>query len=252
MTKKEYLNWGENMQWIMVLLFCGFILITQEQHLVRILMLFVTNILIFGNARRIVSGDKQNGLMLVRRNLYVLPLLLPLAFGLEVNFAVKGLWIWILVGVGSGLLPILYKRKDWQIVLSYDLISLRPKKSKSYYITLIYIFIGAAFAEELFYRVFLITFSRSALGWFSILLSAGMFLVHHWGCKWAEESFRKSDYIAQCTLGLASAVLFYFSMSILPSFFLHLTYNVPHILVNLRAYRFHYTSLGARFSEKGQ
>lgn len=240
MKIQDVMRIEENLLWITILMLLTSGLIFSDDNFIQVSIFFAFNILYYGNLRRLVQ-DKETAIqMFVRRGLYIVPLLLPFIMGFQLALSTDYLGYWMLGAFLFGLLPILFKIRDWSIFLNYDIISLQQKFSKEHYCSMVMILFGLTIAEEIFFRNFIIQFLRESLGIFSVFLSGFMFMLHHFSCKWGRKSFRKTDFVLQFFLGSFAAILYYFSRSIIPPIIFHLTYNSPHILFNLRSYFYFY------------
>lgn len=243
---------GENLQWITVILL-SILSYYGDQSLQLLLIAWVVVILTVGNARRIYVENESGWIMGLRRLCYVVPFLFPLALGFRVNIVLTLNQIyWVLIGIASGIGFILPKLKTWQLILSYDWISVHRRQEKYNYWTMIMIYIGAAITEEIFFRNVIIQSTRNSLGIYSVFLGATLFVVYHLGCKWSSEGFSLYDYGIQFVAGMSSGLLFYYTESILPSILLHLTYNSPHILFSVKEYHYFYTKEVSKRSELGE
>lgn len=238
---KDTMKVNENLQWFTVILLSVLSYFKGTSYLI-VLIFWVINILIVGNARRIHSKTGLGLGMLLRRSLYLIPLLFPALFGFEfmltpVRMNIPAL---ILIGLTVGALSVAPKYKDWQLLLSYDMIDyFQKKKSKFSYCTMLLLYILAPLCEEYFFRNFIISRTMDTIGPFAIILSAFLFFLHHFGVKWSSK-FKKYDFIIQIIFGLISGVMFYFSESIIPCIIAHLTYNAPHIILSARCYHHFY------------
>lgn len=231
---------NESLQWISIITL-SVLSYFRGYKFTLILIFWVVDILITGNARRIYSEKYKNIFMAIRRSIYPITMILPMLAGVKVSWLLSSLnWVlWVIIGTCVGIVFILTKYSDWRLLLSYDMISFSCIKSQFDYITMAIITFGNAICEEYFFRNFIITYTMQTIGIFSIILSLFLFFLHHFGVKWAD-SFDKYDFIIQLLFGLISGILFYISKSIIPSLCAHLTYNMPRILLNIRSYIYFY------------
>lgn len=230
----------ENLLWVTIILF-AILSYYKGSNFTLILIFWIIQILFSGNARRLFLKNDSSVLMLIRRSLYIIPLLFPLVLNVEFHVVPKNfnIFIWVMIGIFIGIIFILPKIKTWQLFLSYDMISFSNKREKFDYISMIGNLIFTPICEEYFFRNFIISTTKYLIGYGSIIFSAYLFFIHHFKTKWSE-NFSKYDFIVQLIFGLVSGVLFYFSESIIPSIFAHMTYNSMNILLEIRRYRYHY------------
>lgn len=106
------------------------------------------------------------------------------------------------------------------------------KKHISSSILLIYTTIGSVIGEELFFRYIIIS---ELLNYrlISILISSIFFVFHHYNVPWSKK-FKATDYGNQFLFGVILACVFVYSKSLIPSLVLHLLFNSPTILVEIK------------------
>lgn len=244
------MNRSENALWLCTLII-SILSLSINSNLIDLVIYWSIIILCIGNAKRLHSNKYIHASTIIRRSMYILPLLLPLI--IEVKFPETNTsLIWISVGLVVGILFILPKITTWRIVLSDDYVSLVTKKeNRFYYFMGTYTLIGCAIAEELFFRYYIMNmFEGTEHILLGIFLSSFLFMVLHYGTKWSSK-FTKFDLSLQLIFGLVSASMYVFSGSIVPSLIAHITYNSPHIIQNIKSILFTYknneskTELGA-------
>jgi membrane protease YdiL (CAAX protease family) len=238
MSKGEILNWLSIM-----LLSCLHII--HSGSFILILFCWTLIIIITGNAKRVAFSKSVVFGVILRRSLYVFPLLFPfLVFFDRDFFEAFNFNSWLILGGLLGITSILPKINEWKIFLSKDFISLTRKKEKFDYLTMIYVLVGGAITEELFFRLFIVSIAMNELSYFfAAILSAFFFFLYHFSAKWSSK-FSLYDFSLQFTFGFLSSMLFIFSGSILPSIVAHIIYNSPHILLNLKSLmQFHYENV---------
>lgn len=228
---------NENVLWFSVILLTCLGL-GIDQHYLYTLIFWVIIIISVGNAKRFYSEEYLISFTILRINMYVFPFLLPYFFNYEINIYSNQIIIYSFFGLILGILFILPKWDDWKIVLSKDLIELSRKQKKIEYFTSIYMLIGAAIVEELFFRNFIIGNLGDSSYMFAIITSSFLFFLNHFGVKW--DGFTLYDYLIQIIFSVISGCLFIFSESILPSIILHLVYNFPLVVLSFKKYQFHY------------
>lgn len=194
-------------------------------------------IIILGNVRRIPShsGFKY----FIRMMLYFLPYGIPNIFLLNDNNQnyIKIL-TWSTISLITGIISILIKKEQIKIYLSETYVAVSKKQDKIRYILIVYNLIGAAICEELYFRKFIITVLYE-YKYVAILFSTIYFVLSHYILIWGSD-FQKNDFITQFIIGLISAIMYYFSGSIIPSIILHFIINLPNIILQFKSYNRHY------------
>ncbi len=238
--KHMYNDMKENLLWITIMIFAFFSYFKGEVFTV-ILIFWIIQILFSGNVRRLFLKDDSNIIMLIRRSLYIIPLLFPMILGFKFNIIPINLsiFLWSIIGILIGVTFILPKIKTWQLYLSYDMICFSNKRKKFDYFSMMAVLIFTPICEEYFFRNFIILNTKNLIGYGSIIFSAYLFFIHHFEVKWSED-FSKYDFFIQLLFGIICGGIFYYSESIIPSIFAHLTYNSMNILLEIRGYRYHY------------
>jgi membrane protease YdiL (CAAX protease family) len=240
MENKFIMKMNENSLWVSALILAIMAYWVNLKYSI-ILIFWIIIIISAGNAKRIFSKKYFIFSMILRRSLYVIPFLLPLVIDFKLSIVVNSLLMWGSIGVISGVLFILPKINEWRIVLSKDMIEFSVKKAKIDYYTQIFMLLGAAICEEIFFRNFVIGYVHNVSYVFSILLSCVLFFLNHFGVKW-NNNFNIYDYIIQIIFAVASSILFILSGSILPSIIAHIIYNFPLILLAAKSYTYHYNN----------
>ncbi|MBJ8107566.1 MULTISPECIES: CPBP family intramembrane glutamic endopeptidase [Bacillus cereus group] len=224
---------NENALWLSILLLATLTMLLEVRYL-ELLIYWVIVLLFVGNAKRVHSQKYTYVTTVVRRSMYIFPLVIPLIFHFKPMLIIPQ-YFWIIIGVVVGMLFILPKVSTWRIVLSNDYISLITNKSRFYYVMSIYTLIGGAISEELFFRYYILSLSnKNEIVLLNVVISAVFFMLVHYGTKWSS-SFSKYDFIVQIVFGLTSAILLLFSGSIIPSIIAHLIYNGPHVIRDLKS-----------------
>lgn len=231
-----------------VILWFSIIVLTTMSYLLddrySIILIFWAIIIIsVGNAKRFYSKSHRVLSTIIRRSIYVVPFLFPLITDFSLSLKANNLIYWCLLGLVVGILFILPKMNEWRIVLSKEMIEFTPKGEKVDYYTQIAMLIGAAIAEEIFFRNFVIGYIDNAPYIYSVLLSCGLFFLNHFGVKWSDK-FEIYDYSIQIIFSIISSILFIVSGSILPSIIAHLVYNSPPTLLTIKSCIFHYINEG--------
>lgn len=206
-----------------------------------VLIFWIVVIIFAGNAKRFYSDSHYVVSTIIRRSMYVVSFLLPLLTDFTINLRCEHLVLWCFLGIMVGMLMILPKKGQWSIILSKEIIETTAKRPRSDYYTQIYMLIGAAIGEEIFFRNFVIGYVDNVPYVVAIFLSCGLFFLNHFGVKW-NISFRTYDYIMQIVFAIISSILFITSKSVLPSIAAHIIYNFPSLLLVIKSYIYHYSS----------
>ncbi|WP_427109702.1 CPBP family intramembrane glutamic endopeptidase [Lysinibacillus xylanilyticus] len=224
---------AENIQWLSIIALGLFSLYLDYGYL-QILINWVLIIILLGNARRFYSDKNPKLFQFIRRSFYVFPLFIPIMFKHDsVFYASSNLILWILVGLIIGGAFVSIKLNEWRLLLSNDYLVLTKVSENSHHFTMIFILLGAAIGEELFFRYFIIQSINDEGVILGIFTSAFLFFLFHYGVKWASD-FSKVDFIIQFTFGLLSATLFVLSGTIFPSIVAHLIFNLPHVIFHYK------------------
>lgn len=228
MKQNNYSDVKENVIWSMVILLCLGNVFLSISYL-YILLFWSISFISVNNVKRLLKY-KEVTLVLFRRSVYIIPLLFPLIFfKIEIG---EWRWVYALLGGVIGSIFIIPNISDLKLFLDSEYICLFPKEKKSFYLMEIYSSFMGAIGEELFYRGFLISILKYQ-GVICILISAFMFFLHHYRCKWSG-AFSKRDFITQVLFGLVSATLYYFTESIYISVIMHITFNFMDIILNIK------------------
>lgn len=229
-------NTSENSLWITILVLTGLSLFENTSYMM-ILLFWVISILFTGNAKRIY--DKNNSFLtaFLRRSMYFIPFLLPLFLFFEIfNDMFIFSFINIIIGLFVGIIFLIPNIKTWKVVLSKEFINMTLNNDRNTYLFNIYTGITAAFAEEIFFRGFILLYLEDQII-INSLLSIILFVSLHVGTKW-NNIFKNKDYLIQVLFSIASIVMFLSLDSILPSIVAHLVYNSPHIYKNILSVSF--------------
>lgn len=228
MEKRFFSDIKENIIWTMVIFSCILGVLKSEAY-IHLLLFWSISFVCVNNVKRFLNL-KSLVLIFIRRNIYILPLLAPLLF-IKIDIG-RFKFLNLILGVGFGIIFILPTLENWKLFLESEYILIFPKKKLNLYLMEIYSSFAGAISEELFYRGFLISILKDE-GLICIFISAFMFFLHHYRCKWSG-GFSKSDFINQFTFGLISAIIYYSTGNIFISIFMHLTFNSMDIILNLK------------------
>lgn len=224
--------------WICILCISIFSLTISKRYIV-FLILWSIIIIINGNVKKIYSEKYRVITIIIKRTLYVVPLLLPLLLHVEINIISKYMILWGSIGTCIGFIFLTPKIKVWKMLLDEEFICCTKKKMRIHYITSCFMYLFGAIAEEIFFRGFIIEYVCDRHYIIGIFLSTIVFFMNHFYLKWREQ-FSKYDYIVQCLFGFVSSCVFLYSGCIISSIMMHITYNMPHIIKLFKEYQYHY------------
>jgi membrane protease YdiL (CAAX protease family) len=128
-------------------------------------------------------------------------------------------------------------RKTVRLILSDIVIADSIKESKYILLLRIYNLLGAVIAEEMFFRLFLLTMDIPI--YIAAVLSIVYFPLAHYIMPWGD-AFTRQDYINQIAIGTISTLLFVMTKSILSSIILHLLMNSIRIMACVKRIDRHY------------
>lgn len=192
-------------------------------------IIWILSCLILGNVRRI---DKKGFLCrFIRMTLYFFPFLLPvIVFGTGKNIWSNSLSA-VITPIIFGIVYWIVGRKGIRIILSTARLNgISIEKIYNPFLN-IYNLIGAAIAEEIFFRYYLVGHGRNFV--VSAVLSSVLFVCYHFTLEWGMV-FSYKDFIRQFIIGIINCLLLGFYNSIMPCVILHLCCNLPEILMNLK------------------
>ncbi|WDV47206.1 CPBP family intramembrane metalloprotease [Clostridiaceae bacterium M8S5] len=244
MKENFIMKLNENLLWLSVLILSILSYFYDYKYIV-VLIFWIIIIFSVGNAKRFYSKRYIKVSTIVRRSIYVIPFILPLAVDFKISIKAPNLIYWCILGVCIGMSFIIPKLNQWRLILSKYMIEFTPKRHKVEYITHIYMLFGAAVGEELFFRNFVIGYIDNSSEFFLIILSCFMFLLNHLGVKWNQQ-FKKQDYINQIIFGGLSSILFVLSKSVIPCIIAHLVFNTPLMILAFKNYCYHYKKSNLR------
>jgi len=231
---------NEILLWLSIIVLSAMAYLLDTRYSI-ILIFWAIIIVSAGNAKRFYSKSHIVISTIIRRSIYVVPFLFPLITDFSLSIKANNLKYWCLLGFVIGILLILPKINEWRIMLSKDMIEFTPKREKVDYYTQIAMLIGAAIAEEIFFRNFVIGYIANVPYIYSVLLSCGLFFLNHFGVKW-NDKFEIYDYSIQIIFSIISSIIFIVSGSIIPSIIAHIVYNSPPVLLTIKSCGFHYTN----------
>ena len=185
-------------------------------------------LVIFGNIRRLSSASKIQ--YFIRMTMYFLPFLLPTIIYNDVFKYIKCSLEYIGLSLVIFFCWIFLNRKSLKLMFSNEVIAYCQQQDKYTLTLMCYNLIGAAIAEELFFRQFILTLSLPTLH--KIFFSITYFFLNHWLLPWSH-NFSKKDYITQSVVASINVLLFLVSNSISPCIILHGLINsvqIAHIV----------------------
>lgn len=234
------MNKRENLLYISTILIQLYYVISMNINIAILLLYWILLILIVGNVRRIHIQKYPKISTFIRRSLYIWPLIIGclLIPSNNLKFEVGYIFLYILSGISVGFLFIYPKLSDWKFILSREYIEYSTQPSSFNYLINVYTLLGAAIAEELFFRYYILNLSTSDQNnFFLIFNSVFLFWVFHYSTKWGSK-FTKQDSLIQILFSCISVAMFLFYQSIIPSIIAHLTFNTPLIILNIRKHIF--------------
>lgn len=237
-TDKRYMDLKENVQWFSIFLLL--LLSLMHSSYIFLCLLWTIEIIVIGNVKRIHSQKFKKTTLLIRRCLYIIPLLFPLIIKNEPPLKSFFLIEWTIFAIILGLLCLLPKYKEWRILLSNEYIQMSKAKSNSHLISIITLLVCAPIAEEYFFRFFIISINDFTI--INYIISCFLFFLSHYGVKWSQK-FNKYDFLLQIIFSVLSGLLYILSNSIVPSIIFHLIYNTPRIIYNLKLIRYSYKNV---------
>lgn len=214
---------------ILILLLTG--LIGDYIALIKLVVFWIIIIICFNNVKRL-NKYKSKTIIFFRRNIYIIPLLLPLTT-INLNNIVKYSRGFILIGIVVGIVFLLINFNTWRIILNKFFILSNSMNNLYYRYMDIYTLIMAAVSEELFFRAYILSLPNIPII-LSVCISIFLFVLFHYGIK-HNNQFSMNDYIIQLIFSIISCMLFIFFDSIIPSVGAHLTYNSVYIVKNIKS-----------------
>lgn len=158
--------------------------------------------------------------------------LLPLPFFGLPALAVP---VWgIFAGIGCGMFLLLCQFPALRFALSRDFVAILPPLSREERLREILFPIFAALVQEYFYRGVMLLTLQTYIGFWAVILVAGLFAFEHILHIDATQNFDKYDTLFHILLGLGLGTVLFFSQSLLACILGHLTYNSPAVLEAIR------------------
>lgn len=195
---------------------------------INVLLMWITIVIIVGNAKRIYNKKYEYILCYIRRIMYIVPFMLAFFLAdLTIYFQLDKK-IYLLIGMIIAICIHLPKMNEWIFFWEIKMADMNGKKYD--YLSYIIMLLGVPFAEELFFRGFILSQSNNIF--VGCLVSIILFVLNHFGTKWGNR-FSLYDLIVQIIFSILSCWLFLKSGSIIPCFVAHFTYNFPVLLVYL-------------------
>lgn len=94
----------------------------------------------------------------------------------------------------------------------------------------------AIFAEELFFRYFLITYLDKNIGFYSVLISSFLFVYAHIINRWANKMFTYKSYLYIFVLGFLLGMVFWYTHTLSGCLLGHFIYNSSEFITNWKKY----------------
>lgn len=189
------------------------------------------NLVIFGNIRRLSATSKIQ--YFLRISLYFYPFFVPSIVYCDGLKYIRCSLVYIGISVIIFGCWLFINLKTLKLMFSNEAIAHCRKQEKYTMLLMCYNLIGAAIAEELFFRQFILTMPLPTIS--KIMVSIIYFLLNHWLLPWSH-NFARSDYITQFVIASINAFLFLASNSILPCIILHGLINSVQIAYIIKQY----------------
>lgn len=103
--------------------------------------------------------------------------------------------------------------------------------------TLIFSFIFSVIIEEYFFRYFIIGHAAGYIGFYSIILSAALFVMGHFTGRWSRERFGFKSYVYHFVTGLLFGCIFFFYHSIYGCIIAHYLFNLPNLVIIVKRFK---------------
>lgn len=226
-----------NVIWFTVLIFLT-LGIFYGISFVIIGLFWVIDYIITMNNTYILSSNSTYS-YIIKKNIYLLSLIIPLFFNYKIYFitSMYSFVMWTIICTVCSILLLIPKIRLYRIYLSNFMISRTQETEKIDIAINIFTLLFTPFFEEYFYRNFIISMSMASLGGYSILLSAYLFIIHHFKVRWSSQ-YTKYDYLIQLIFGICSGAVYYFSHSIVPCIVGHYIYNMPILILEIKKLKY--------------
>lgn len=138
-------------------------------------------------------------------------------------------------GLFAVLVMLLSKRHSIKGTLKTEVFASIDRKT--FFLELI-VFLVSIVGEELFFRVYTISFFKTQIGWFSIIISSGFFVLSHYLNRWSSNIFTLKSYIYQFILAMVLGTVYYYSTNFLYVISLHILYNFSFLVVIIKKLKY--------------
>lgn len=193
------------------------------------------NIIVIKKVQLLQNQKYEFILGILRRSLYLLPLIIPLMLKKELlnrnDFRIT--FLYLLEGLLIGMLFLAPHFKKYSLYFNSDFIEFLEKKKKYDVISNIYSLLGGAILEEIYFRKFIIDLSKDNLHILSIVFSSILFFFHHYSTN-KQEKFGILDFVNQIIFGLVIGGVYYYQKYLMIAIIAHTVYNIPLIILDMR------------------
>lgn len=205
---------------------------------INVAISWIIVILVMGNVRRIKCNNWFTHF--IRKTGYFAVYLVPIVTGAEMEPLFRNeprFWIAFFGGISVGCMIFIRDIMKCRILYSDEGVAAMCYSSKIEIFSMIYVAVGAAVSEEIYFRGYLVR--QGDLWLTNLVVSSILFVASHYFLPWSK-AFSWKDYMRQFCVGMISGIILLFSKSIFPCFCLHLLCNGNRILVELRRFERYY------------
>ena len=219
-----------------LIVFCiTYIYIYSRNNFFIIIISWGINIVIIKKVQLLQSEKYEFILGILRRTLYLLPLIIPLVLKKELltisDFKIN--FLYLLESILIGIMFLLPHLKKYFLYFNSDFIVFLEKKKKYDVISNIYSLLGGAILEEIYFRKFIIDLSKGSLGTFSIIFSSILFFFQHYSTN-KQEKFSTLDFVNQIIFGLVIGSIYYYQEYLMIAVITHVVYNIPLVILDIK------------------
>ncbi|ARP44578.1 hypothetical protein GTHT12_03709 (plasmid) [Geobacillus thermodenitrificans] len=190
----------------LLITFCMLVIFSQFSKEVTTCFFMFLLVLLFQILTPSVRGFRFD--WYIRCFLVVVPYSLPFLFGYPHSFNTSfSVWkVFLMIILILLLLGIQYKRI--RPLFDKDIIAFLPRINKYEFGYSLFTAYGSAIFQELFYRGFVLSITLPTLGYYSVLISALLFVSDHFGNRHAAKNFEIQDYIYHFVLSIILGLTF--------------------------------------------
>jgi len=170
------------------------------------------------------------GAICLRRTLYLVPHLVPLALGWQ---PIPPSWAspaGVLVGATIGAVMVACEHRRYRLLLSPQTAALLPPVGAGALAVETYSYLGSAVCQEIYYRGYLVSELSAALGAWAVPVTAAAFTLQHFLNRWSAHLFDVVDYARQAALSLALGATFLATGWLGGCIAAHVVCNVPSVV----------------------